>query len=245
MILINPEKVPKHIAIIMDGNGRWAQKHALGRISGHRKGAEAVRRTVKACRELAIDCLTLYAFSSENWLRPDQEVRALMGLLKNFLKSEIPLLGENGISLRVIGEVSRLDKSLRKLLDQAVEATSMNREMILVLALSYGSRDEILEAVKKLSLKVRQEGLRPEEITKEIFEDNLYTAGLPEPDLIIRTSGEYRLSNFLLWQCAYSELYFTDVLWPDFSREDLLEAIADFQKRQRRFGLVNGQEMRD
>lgn len=245
MVNVDPHKLPQHIAIIMDGNGRWAERHSLGRIAGHRRGAEAVKTTVKACRELSIRYLTLFAFSSENWLRPDEEVAGLMRLLGEFLRYEIPVLLENDICLKAIGNLSLLNSSLRQQLDDAVRQTAGNKGLVLILALSYGGQDEILQAVRDIALRVKNGILQPEEITKEIFADSLSTRDIPDPDLIIRTSGEYRLSNFLLWQAAYAELFFTDVLWPDFSREDLLEAIAVYQSRQRRFGLTGSQVLKD
>ena len=241
------EKLPRHVAIIMDGNGRWAEKHALGRILGHRKGAEAVRVTIRTCREIGIKYLTLYAFSVENWLRPGEEVEGLMALLENFLHSELQEMLDNGIRLTTIGNIEALREPLRKLLRKTMEATAHNRGMILNLALSYGGRDEIVEAVREM-LKDSEAGkITPSQVTKELFSRYLQLTGetpvlhIPDPDLLIRTSGEYRLSNFLLWQAAYTEFYFTDVLWPDFGREDLLEAIACYQTRERRFGLTSEQ----
>jgi undecaprenyl diphosphate synthase len=238
---IDIKKLPRHIAIIMDGNGRWAQSHALGRISGHQKGAEAVRATVEMCREVGIKYLTLYAFSVENWIRPTQEVDALMGLLENYLRSELKEMLEHGIRLTSIGNTEALPGRIRRTLREVMDLTAGNQGMVLNLALSYGGRDEIIKAVNGLIKDIRLGKLTDDEVTKKLFASYLYTADLPDPDLLIRTSGEYRLSNFLLWQMAYTEFYFTDVLWPDFSRHDLLEAIISFQKRERRYGLTSDQ----
>jgi undecaprenyl diphosphate synthase len=238
-------KLPKHIAIIMDGNGRWAAKHMLGRVAGHRKGAQSVRTVVKACREMGIKYLTLYALSVENLLRPFDEVSALMDLLETYLRSELTELLKNDIRLTSIGNIESLRAPVREILKDAMEKTVNNKGMILNLALSYGSRDEIIEAVAKI-LKDSQAGIvRPEDLSKELFSNYLHTSGIPDPDMLIRTSGEYRLSNFLLWQSAYTELYFTNVLWPDFRRKHLIAAIVDFQSRERRFGLTSDQIQRD
>ncbi len=241
MTEIDLKKLPQHIAIIMDGNGRWAKKHALGRIVGHRKGAEAVRTTVRTCRELGIRYLTLYAFSVENWIRPVQEVEALMGLLENYLRTELEEMLSNDIRLITIGNSDALTEKIRESLFNVMDKTSHNNGMVLNLALSYGGRDEIVAAVNGLISDLRQGKFNEEKVTKEVFASYLYTAALPDPDLLIRTSGEYRLSNFLLWQIAYTEFYFTKVLWPDFGRDDLLDAIASFQKRERRYGLTSDQ----
>ena len=238
------KKLPAHIAIIMDGNGRWAQKHALGRIVGHQKGAEAVRSTVRTCREIGIKYLTLYAFSVENWIRPAQEVEALMHLLENYLRSEIKEMLDNDIRLTAIGNTKSLKEPIRKTLYEVMEMTARNQGMVLNLALSYGARDEIIGAVNDLIRDIRLGKIADGDITKEQFSAYLDTVGLPDPDLLIRTSGEFRLSNFLLWQMAYTEFYFTDVLWPDFGRKDLLEAIASYQKRERRYGLTSNQLQR-
>jgi undecaprenyl diphosphate synthase len=239
------KKLPRHIAIIMDGNGRWAEKHMLGRITGHQKGARSVRIAVKTCREIGIHYLTLYAFSVENWHRPADEVNALMNLLENYLRTELSGLIKNDIRLTSIGDVDALSEPVRKILREAMEKTANNKGMVLNLALSYGGRDEIVQAVKNI-LKDSQSGIiQLRDVSKESFSQYLYTSEMPDPDLLIRTSGEYRLSNFLLWQSAYTEFYFTDVLWPDFRKKHLLAAIADFQKRERRFGLTGGQLHRD
>ena len=241
MTEIDPGNLPRHIAIIMDGNGRWAERHAMGRIAGHKKGADAVRATVRACRELGVRVLTLYAFSTENWLRPAREVKALMRLLEEYLRSEIQEMLDNGIRLTVIGDLEALRGPVQTLLRETIDRTSRNGEMTLNLALSYGGRDEIVAAVKGIARDFRKGILSEPDITPDLFSHYLDTAGLPDPDLLIRTSGEYRISNFLLWQCAYAEFYFTDVLWPDFNRDELFRAIAAYQRRERRFGLTSDQ----
>ena len=241
VIKIDFNKLPQHIAIIMDGNGRWAQKHAIGRIRGHKKGAQAVRTTVKTCREIGIKYLTLFAFSIENWERPAKEVEALMFLLEEYLTKEIKQLQKQGIRLTTIGEIDRLHTSVKEKLLEAKETTVKNDKMILNLALSYGGKDEIIRAVKKIIQDNKNGEIDINEINKGTFNNYLYTSGMPDPDLLIRTSGEYRISNFLLWQMAYTELYFTNVLWPDFTKDDLFKAIASYQKRERRFGLTSEQ----
>jgi undecaprenyl diphosphate synthase len=233
--------LPQHIAIIMDGNGRWAAKHTMGRISGHKKGAEAVRDTVKACREIGIKYLTLYALSVENLSRPPKEINALMKLLGEYIRSELDEMSNNGIRLTMIGNMADLKEPVRKLLERAMAETAGNKEMVLNLALSYSSRDEIVQAVRKIAGDIQLGKISTDDISKDFFSQNLYTADIPDPDLLIRTSGEYRLSNFLLWQVAYTEFYFTDVLWPDFGKEDLLKAIRVYQTRERRFGLISEQ----
>jgi undecaprenyl diphosphate synthase len=238
---IDLQKLPRHIAIIMDGNGRWAKQHALGRIMGHQKGVEAVRKTVRLCREIGIQYLTLYAFSVENWLRPDQEVAALMQILRQYLRSELAEMMENDIRLHAIGDIDGLQAPVRKLLAETMARTAGNRGMVLNLALSYGGQDEIIRAVRRIADDVREGKLAAEDITRESFAAYLYTAGIPDPDLLIRTSGEFRISNFLLWQSAYTEFYFTEVLWPDFDKKDLFAAIADYQRRERRYGLTSEQ----
>jgi undecaprenyl diphosphate synthase len=225
-----PDSLPRHIAIIMDGNGRWAKKRSLNRIRGHREGAESVRNIVRACREMGIEVLTLYAFSTENWQRPRQEISALMSLLKNFLRSELAEMMENGIRLNAIGQIERFPDDVLTVLRDVMEETRENSGMILNLALSYGGRDEIVAAAQKIAAEVQAGRLQAEEITKAVFSKYLYTEGMPEPDLLIRTSGEMRISNFLLWQIAYTEIYVTDTLWPD-----------DYQKRERRFGVTGDQ----
>lgn len=229
---IDPSRIPAHVAIIMDGNGRWAKKRGLPRVAGHKAGIDSVRETVRACGELGISVLTLYAFSTENWLRPAEEVQELMRLLCWALRHELSDLGKNGVRLRISGRIKDLPEEVQQELSRSVEDLSGNRGLLLNLALNYGSRQEIVDAVNA-ALK---EGVR--EIDEKTISRHLYTAGLPDPDLVIRTSGEMRLSNFLLWQIAYSELYVTPVLWPEFRRPHLVEAVAQFQKRDRRFGGV-------
>jgi len=225
----------------MDGNGRWAKKRSLNRIRGHREGAESVRNIVRACREIGIEVLTLYAFSTENWQRPRQEISALMSLLKGFLRSELAEMMENGIRLNTIGQIGRFPDHVLTVLRQVMDETRKNSGMILNLALSYGGRDEIVAAARKVVAEVQAGRLQAEEITKEVFSKYLYTEGMPEPDLLIRTSGEMRISNFLLWQIAYTEIYVTDTLWPDFRREELIQILHDYQKRERRFGVTGDQ----
>jgi len=233
---IDPEKLPKHVAIIMDGNGRWAKKRALNRIRGHENGINSVMDIVKTSREIGISYLTLYAFSEENWKRPKHEVDALMGLLKRFLKKELDEMLENGIRFQTIGRTGKLPDGVQRLLSETSDKTSQNKDMVLTLALSYGGRQEILDAVQKISQRIESKDLRPEGITQQTISDSLYTAKIPDPDLLIRTSGEYRISNFLLWQIAYAEIYITPTLWPDFRKEEYISAIEAFQKRERRFG---------
>jgi undecaprenyl diphosphate synthase len=242
---IDFKSLPHHIAIVMDGNGRWAQRQGVGRIFGHIKGVKTVKHVVRACREMGIKFLTLYAFSMENWDRPDREVQALMKLLEKYLHSEEREMLDNNIRLLSIGNLEFLKDPIKKALLESTRKTSQNTGMTLILALSYGGRDEITEAAKKMATDAMEGRIPPQEITKEVFARYLYTANIPDPDLIIRTSGEYRLSNFLLWHSAYAELYFTEVLWPDFTREELMKAIADYQQRQRRFGLTSEQITKD
>lgn len=232
---IDKDRLPRHIAIIMDGNGRWAKRRGLPRIFGHRAGVTSVREAVRVCGELEIEVLTLFAFSSENWSRPQTEVAALMGLLKRYLRKEIPELNKNHVRLLTIGDLRALPAFARKELQWAKRQTAKNRGLKLVLALSYGGRQEILRAVNRLMKNGRSH------ITLSEIGEHLDTRGLPDPDLLIRTSGEMRLSNFLLWQTAYAEIYVTDTLWPDFRKADLYRAIFDFQRRQRRFGTVGVQ----
>jgi undecaprenyl diphosphate synthase len=227
---------PRHVAIIMDGNGRWAKSRGLPRAAGHRAGADAVRRTVEAARQLGLDYLTLYAFSAENWKRPLGEVTDLMGLLRLYLRSEIATLHKNGIRFRVIGDRSRLGKDILSLIDDVENMTKDNTAMTLLLALSYGGRQEIIEAAKTLAREAAAGRLDPEAIDESKFDQTLYTAGIPDPDLVIRTSGEKRISNFLLWQSAYSEYVFLDVLWPDFGHAEIQWAIDEFLRRERRYG---------
>ncbi len=241
MIKIDPNKLPRHIAIIMDGNGRWAKQHTMGRIRGHKKGAQAVRTTVTACREIGIQYLTLFAFSSENWGRPDEEVNALMSLLEDYLEKETPTLQKQQIRLNSIGNIEKLYPPVRKKLLDVMKLTEQNDKMVLNLALSYGSRDEMVMAIQKMISDSQKGKLAIDDINQDLVGRYLYTDGMPDPDLLIRTSGEYRISNFLLWQLAYTELYFTDVLWPDFKKDDLLKAITVYQRRERRFGLTSDQ----
>ena len=238
MPIISKERLPKHVAIIMDGNGRWAEKHAFPRVRGHRKGSESVRTIVTASRELGIQYLTLYSFSEENWKRPPREVSALMKLLDNFLKSELKEMKDNGIRLNVIGRIHKLPAATREILLDTIAKTSHGERMVLTLALSYGGRQEILDAVRSLAQKVKSGILDPGDITEDQISGSLYTKGMPDPDLLIRTSGEYRISNFLLWQISYSEIYITPTLWPDFGEPEFLKAISEYQKRDRRFGAV-------
>lgn len=235
------EKLPKHIAIIMDGNGRWAKKAGKQRVFGHRHGVKPVREVTEAAAELGLQYLTVYAFSTENWNRPKDEVNALMSLLVKTLNSEVETLNENNVRLRMIGNIEILPRDVLKKLNDTIELTSTNTGLNLVLALSYSARWEILNAVKKIAFNVKNDNLAPENINEEIFRSYLCDGAIPDPDLLIRTSGEIRISNFLLWQIAYSELYFTDKLWPDFRKEDLYQAIVEYQSRERRFGKISEQ----
>ncbi|MEG0427819.1 MAG: isoprenyl transferase [Akkermansia sp.] len=238
MTPIPPEKMPRHIACIMDGNGRWASQRGLPRRKGHRAGADTVTRCVDTCLNLGIPWLTLYAFSSENWSRPATEVQALMLLLHDFLKKKTSEMMEKNIRLHAIGDLARLPKRTHKLLEKSMERTSGNTAMNLVLALSYGSRMEIVHATQRIARQIQAGTLTPDEITEEQFASQLYTAGMPDPDLLIRTSGENRISNFLLWQISYAEIYVTDKLWPDFSEKDFYDALRDYASRSRRFGAI-------
>lgn len=234
-------RLPKHIAIIMDGNGRWAKQKGMLRAIGHENGTKAVRKTVEASAELGIRNLTLYAFSTENWNRPKLEVQTLMKLLVFSLKKEIKTLQDNNIKLAAIGNLNTLPKKVFKELNEVIENTKNNNRMTLTLALSYGSREEIINTVKEISIKVKNNIISPDKIDESIINEHLYTQNLPDVDLLIRTSGEQRISNFLLWQIAYAELYFTHVLWPDFTKQHLYEAIIEYQKRERRFGKTSEQ----
>lgn len=238
---INLELLPQHIAIIMDGNGRWAKGKGKLRVFGHQSGVLAVRETVEAAAELGVKHITLYAFSTENWNRPKFEVNALMELLVSTINKETKTLMDNNIRLNAIGDLSQLPKKCLKELEEAKKKTENNTRMTLHLALSYSSKWEIINAVKNIASKVKNNELNIEDINDSLFDANLTTAGIPDPELLVRTSGEHRISNFLLWQIAYSELYFTDKLWPDFRKEDLYEAIVDFQSRERRFGKTSEQ----
>ncbi len=239
--LINPHNIPQHIAVIMDGNGRWAKQKGAARIFGHNHAVKSVRETVEGCAELGVKYLTLYAFSTENWTRPQAEVNALMALLVSTISGEVKTLNKNSIRLQAIGDLKSLPSSCQKELDKAIEATSQNTRMTLVLALSYSSRWEIINAVKAIASDIEKGILKSSAIEEKIFEKYLCTADMPDPDLLIRTSGEMRISNFLLWQIAYTEIYITDTLWPDFRKEHLHEAIANYQKRERRFGKISEQ----
>lgn len=239
---IDSKRIPKHVAIIMDGNGRWAKKKGFQRVRGHQKGAEAVREIVTASRETGIRWLTLYAFSQENWKRPRLEVQALMKLLKRFLKNELNEMLENEIRLKTIGRTENIPLDTRQILLDTIEKTAHNTGMTLTLALSYGSRQEIVDACIKIGRLIKNGDKAVEEIDEKLISSCLYTAEMPDPDLLIRTSGEYRISNFLLWQLSYTELYITPTLWPDFGKEEYLRALEDYQRRERRFGgvLKNG-----
>ena len=231
-------KPPVHVAIIMDGNGRWAKARGLPRVAGHKRGAEAVRRTVTGAAELGIQYLTLYGFSSENWKRPAAEIDDLMGLLRLYLVNEIEDLHQKGVRLRVIGQRSRLQADIVRLIEHAEQRTAANRRLNLTVALSYGGRAEIAEAARRVAEEVRAGRLEPAQVDERRFERFLYTSDMPDPDLLIRTSGEKRISNFLLWQCAYAELVFLDRLWPDFTRDDLEKAITEYHGRDRRYGAA-------
>ncbi|MGC6470577.1 MAG: isoprenyl transferase [Flavobacteriales bacterium] len=238
---INTATLPKHIAIIMDGNGRWAKQHSKIRVFGHKVGVKAVRDTVEGAAELGLNYLTLYAFSSENWNRPKSEINALMELLVNTITKETKTLMDNNIRLCAIGNLSELPNNCLNNLNKAIETTETNTQMTLVLALSYSSKNEITQAVQQIVQKRLKGELTDEQINENCIKNHLYTNNIPDPELLIRTSGEQRISNFLLWQIAYSELYFTNVLWPDFRREHLYEAIINFQSRERRFGKTSEQ----
>jgi undecaprenyl diphosphate synthase len=238
---IDLSKTPKHIAIIMDGNGRWAKKQGHMRLYGHNFGVESVRETLKAAIELKVKYLTLYAFSTENWSRPKEEVDGLMDLLVRSLSNEIRELSESGVRLLTIGDIQGLPSACREELQESMDLTKDNTEINLILALNYSARWEMIEAVKKISGLVSEHKLDSAEITSEIINSHLSTVGIPDPELLIRTSGEHRISNFLLWQIAYTEFHFTDVLWPDFKRDDLYKAVLDYQSRERRFGMVSEQ----
>lgn len=238
---INIDKLPNHIAIIMDGNGRWAKTQGKPRVFGHKNGVTSVREVTEAAAELGVNYLTLYAFSTENWSRPSFEVNALMTLLVETVKSELKTLNKNNIRLQAIGDLSKLPPKTYKTLIEGIEQTKDNTRMTLVLALNYSSRWEIVEATKKIALEVQQGNLKIEDIDTELFSNNLTTKDIPDPELMIRTSGEHRISNYLLWQAAYAEFYFTPVLWPDFRKDDFYQAIVDFQSRERRFGKTSEQ----
>lgn len=238
---IDKEKLPNHLAVIMDGNGRWAKLKGLFRNKGHEKGAKTVKTVVEACAEINIPFLTLYAFSTENWNRPKLEVELLMRLLVSSLKKELKTLQKNNIKLNAIGNIDSLPEKTRKELLDVIDKTKSNTRMTLTLALSYGSREEIIKTIKEISLKVKNNLISPENIDESVINSHLYTQNLPDVDLLIRTSGEQRISNFLLWQIAYAELYFTDILWPDYTKDNLFEAILNYQNRERRFGKTSDQ----
>lgn len=238
---INLSKLPQHIAIIMDGNGRWAKQQGEQRIFGHENGVRSVRDTVEACAELGVQYLTLYAFSTENWNRPKEEVVALMQLLVHTISAETKTLNKNNIRLQAIGDLKSLPEDCYNELMEAIDTTKNNSRTTLVLALSYSSRWELVNAMQQIAEKVEKKELAASAVTENTINEHLCTAGMPEPELMIRTSGEHRISNFLLWQLAYAELYFTDKLWPDFRKEDLYEAILDYQNRERRFGKTSEQ----
>ena len=238
---LNLEKLPEHIAIIMDGNGRWAKQKGFLRAAGHKEGTKAVRDVVEGCAEIGVKNLTLYAFSTENWNRPKLEVDTLMKLLVSSLKKEIKTLQDNNIKLNTIGNISNLPKKARKELLDVIEKTSHNKRMTLTLALSYGSREEITHCITEIASKIKSEELSPDAVDESVINEHLYTRNLPDVDLMIRTSGEQRISNFLLWQIAYAELYFTKILWPDYRKENLFEAIYNYQNRERRFGKTSEQ----
>ena len=235
---LDPQNLPFHVAIIMDGNGRWAKKHLLNRIKGHEKGSETVRVIVRACREIGIRILTLYAFSTENWQRPQIEIFALMTLLKKFLISEQKEMLDNNIRLNTIGQTERLPEDVRQELQKSMKLTRKNDGLILNLALSYGGRAEIVKAVKEIAIKAIDGHIDPDSITPDLISKHLYTGEMPDPDLLIRTSGEMRISNFLLWQLAYTEICITDTLWPDFGKDEFIRILKNYQQRERRFGKV-------
>ncbi|WP_051585784.1 isoprenyl transferase [Caldanaerobius polysaccharolyticus] len=233
---IDGSKIPQHIAIIMDGNGRWAQKRGMPRTAGHRAGIKTVKRIIEFCSQIGVKYLTLYAFSTENWKRPEREVSALFKLLVYYLRREVMELNKNNVRLNFIGDISSFKDDVRFEIERAKQLLKDNDGLIVNLALNYGGRLEIVNAVKEIIKGVKSSKISEEDIDEKLFSNYIYTAGMPDPDLLIRTGGEYRVSNFLLWQIAYSELWYTDTLWPDFSEKDLLSAIADYQERERRFG---------
>lgn len=238
---IDPNRVPNHVAVIMDGNGRWAKGKGMNRIFGHRNALTAVRETIEAAAEIGTQAITLYAFSTENWNRPKTEVKALMTLLINSLNNELKTFQENSVKVNAIGSIDSLPKNAQNTLASVIEKTKNNTQIVLTLALSYGAREEIVNTIKNISKKVVNNELSIEEIDEKIINNHLYTFNLPDVDLMIRTSGEQRISNFLLWQMAYAELYFTDILWPDFRREHFFDAIIEYQNRERRFGKTSEQ----
>ncbi|MBR3520200.1 MAG: isoprenyl transferase [Paludibacteraceae bacterium] len=238
---INMERIPQHVAIIMDGNGCWAKSKGLDRIFGHREGVDSVDKVMEAASDLGVKYITLYAFSTENWNRPEQEVNALMEILSQALKKYIEKISKNNVRLMVVGDKSRLSQLTLSNLSEAEKMTEMNTGLTMILAISYSSRWEIVEAAKRIASEVKAGSLNVDQIDEKVFSDHLATAGIPDPDLLIRTSGELRISNFLMWQLSYSELYFTPVSWPEFKKEQFFEAIIDYQKRERRFGKTSEQ----
>ncbi len=245
LVDLDPQRLPRHVAIIMDGNGRWASSRGMPRIIGHRRGKDAVRAVVETARRLGIPYLSLYAFSSENWNRPKEEVDALMGLLQRYLESELRKMMRNQIRLLAIGNLRRLPRSVQEAIRRNMEATRNNTGMTVILAVSYGGREEIVSAMRAMAREIRRGTLDPEDITSETVSDHLLTSGIPDPDLLIRTSGEMRVSNFLLWQIAYSELFITETLWPDFGEAEFVEALSQYQGRERRFGRTPEQIERE
>jgi len=241
---LDPTRLPRHVAIIMDGNGRWAQRRGLSRIEGHRRGKESVRAVVEAARRLGIPYLSVFAFSTENWQRPPREVNALMSLLRHYLRSEVKRLMKNEVQVRAIGDLSRLPETVRRELEAVVALTRDNRRLVVGLCVSYGGREDIIEASRRLARQVQAGRLDPATIDADRFAAELGTAGMPDPDLLIRTSGEMRLSNFFLWQLAYTELYVTETLWPDFREQAFVDALVHYQQRERRFGLTSEQQER-
>jgi undecaprenyl diphosphate synthase len=239
LVQINSERLPRHVAIIMDGNGRWAAQRNLPRVMGHRAGADAVRRTVETAAQLKLECLTLYAFSTENWKRPRFEIRTLMDLLVEYLRKELHSLKENNIQFRMIGRSEELHISVLEQIRKAELSTFQNTGLRLNIALNYGGRAEIVDAVKKVGRQIAAGQLQPDDVSEALLQQNLYTHSLPDPDLLIRTSGEMRISNFLLWQIAYAEMHVTETLWPDFGERDLLAALIEYQKRDRRYGRIH------
>ncbi|MDJ1178889.1 isoprenyl transferase [Roseofilum sp. BLCC_M91] len=235
---LDPQKLPRHVAVIMDGNGRWAQRRGLPRIMGHPRGVDALRELVRCCDDWGIQALTVYAFSTENWNRPQQEVNVIMTLIEQFLRWELPELMQRQIHLELVGKLQELPESLKKQMHRSVGSTTENQGMRFTVATNYGGRQEILQVCQALAAEVKQGTLNPEDIDQALFERHLCTVGIGDPDLLIRTSGEMRISNFLLWQLAYSEIYITDTLWPDFDRAQMHRALWEFQKRDRRFGKV-------
>jgi undecaprenyl diphosphate synthase len=241
MPAIDPERLPAHVAIIMDGNGRWARQRTLNRVRGHEVGTESVREIVRTSKKIGIQWLTLYAFSEENWRRPKHEIKALMSLLKRFLKNERKEMMDNGIRFQTIGRIHKLPEDVQKTVRDTITATSKNEDMVLTLALSYGGRQELADAIRGIAERIESGAVRPTDIDEQLVSESLYTSGMPDPDLLIRTSGECRISNFLLWQLAYTEIYISPRLWPDFRKADYLHALEDYQTRERRFGATGDQ----